>query len=420
MDNHLQDWLKLDNAAKIYPATSSRKSPAQFRLSVKMKENINYNAIYAAWEAMLKRCPYFHVHLKQGFFWYYLQYYDQIPPIQLWHKFPDIFETHLNTAELILLSIRDNIISLDFSHVLTDGNGSMRFFLGLIYEYLRQSGYQVKNPDQIPSPEEEVQLSEIEDAHRKYFPGNLPSPENMSAAFYLPGKLAEEYNFITGEMPLSDALQLAHESNVSLTTYLTAVYIESLKIMADKYKSHRKSSTIRLQVPVNMRRFFPSNTMRNFSLYVSPEIDLKLGDYDFKEILEKVDLSVKLQTDPKELSRQISRNVGGELNPIVRLVPRLFKNLYLAGLYSRLGERCYSGILSNLGKIDVEASVLPHISSFDVLVLPNYKIKKACAAYTFADKLSVTFGSVVPNRELERHFFSHFASNGIDVTIREY
>jgi len=132
-----------------------------------------------------------------------------------------------------------------------------------------------------------------------------------------------------------------------------------------------------------------------------------------------VDLSVKLQTDPKELSRQISRNVGGELNPIIRLVPRLFKNLYLSGLYSRLGERCYSGIISNLGKIEVEASALPHISSFEVLVLPNYKIKKACAAYTFADKLTVSFCSVVQNRELERHFFKHFARKGIDVTIRE-
>jgi len=419
MDNHPQDWMKLDNAAKIYPATSSRKSPAQFRLSVKMKENINYNAIYSAWELMLKRCPYFHVHLKKGFFWYYLQHYNQIPPIQLWHKFPDIFETHLNTAELIRLSIRDNIISIDFSHVLTDGNGSMRFFMGLIYEYLRQSGYQIKNPDHIPSPEEDALPEEVEDAHRKYFPGNLPNPENLSVAYHPPGKPAEEYNFITGEMPLSDALQLAHDNKVSLTTYLAAEYMDSLKIMADKYKAHRKSSTIRLQVPVNMRRFFSSNTMRNFSLYVSPEIDLKLGNYDFKEILGKVDLSVKLQTDPKELSRQISRNVGGELNPIIRLVPRFFKNLYLSGLYSRLGERCYSGILSNLGKIDVEASALPHISSFEVLVLPNYKVKKACAAYTFDDKLTVSFCSVVQNRELERHFFKHFASKGIDVTIRE-
>ncbi len=419
MDNHSQDWLKLDNAAKIYPATSSRKSPAQFRLSVRMKENINYNAIYTAWKLMLKRCPYFHVHLKKGFFWYYLQYYDQTPPIQLWQKFPDIFETHLNTAELICLSIRDNIISLDFSHVLTDGNGSMRFFMGLIYEYLRQSGYQIKNPDRIPSPGEEVLHSEIEDAHRKYFPGNLPNPETLSAAYYLPGKPVEEYDFITGEMLLSDILQLAHDNKVSLTTYLTAEYMDCLKIMADKYKTLRKSSTIRLQIPVNMRRFFYSNTMRNFSLYVSPEIDLKLGDYDFQEILEKVDLSVKLQTDTKALSRQISRNVGGELNPIVRLVPRLFKNLYLSGLYSHLGERCYSGILSNLGKIDVAASALPHISSFEVLVLPNYKIKKACAAYTFADKLTVSFCSVVQNRELERYFFSHFASRGIDVTIRE-
>jgi hypothetical protein len=68
MNHHPHDWLKLDNAAKIYPATSSRKSPAQFRLSVRMKENINYNAIYTAWKLMLERCPILHIGFQRYIF----------------------------------------------------------------------------------------------------------------------------------------------------------------------------------------------------------------------------------------------------------------------------------------------------------------------------------------------------------------
>ncbi|MCF7920531.1 MAG: hypothetical protein K9N06_11525 [Candidatus Cloacimonetes bacterium] len=419
MDNFSQEWLKLDNAAKLYPASSSRKSPAQFRLSVRMKERINYNAVSAAWESMLNRCPYFQVHLKRGFFWYYLQNFSQIPAIRLYHRIPEIIDPRDNDTDLIRLSIRDNIISLDFSHILTDGNGGLRFFMGLIYEYLRQSGHQINNPENVPHPSEKFLPSEIEDAHRKYFPGNLPHPENLSAAFHIPGRSSEEYHFIEGGMPLSDILQIARNNNVSLTAYLAAVYLESLRIMAAKYQSGKKPLPIRLQVPVDMRRIYPSNTMRNFSLYVSPEIDLKLGDYDFKEILEKVSLSVKLQIDRKELARQISRNVGGELNLFVRLVPRLLKDLYLAGLSSRLGERCYSGVLSNLGTIQVTAAAQPYIESFEILVMPNYKLKKVCAVYSYDNRLMVSFCSVAPGRELERLFFGHFKAAGIEITVRE-
>jgi hypothetical protein len=419
MENHRQDWLKLDNAAKIYPASSSRKSPAQFRLSVSMKENICYNALYAAWVAMLERCPYFRVHLKKGFFWYYLQQHQQIPPIRLIHNIPNIFDINSVDEDLIQIKIRENVIALDFSHIITDGNGSMRFFMGLIYEYLRQLGYSVTNQPHIPQPGKEIPVEEIEDAHRKYFPGNLPQPEKLSAAYHLPGKPATDYQFIEGEMPLAEVLRLTREYNVSLTTYLAAKYIDCLRILAKQNLSSNSVLPVRLQVPVDMRRVYHSSTMRNFSLFVSPEIDLKLGDYDFKEIIEKVNLSLKMQINPKEMARQISRNVGGELNLFVRIVPRFLKNLYLSSLNSRLGERCYSGVLSNLGYIEVTESAQPYINSFEIMVLPNHQIKKACAAYSYDEKLFVSFCSVITNRDLERCFFTHFTQKGIKVILRE-
>ena len=43
---------------------------------------------------------------------------------------------------------------------------------------------------------------------------------------------------------------------------------------------------MRIEVPVNMRNKLPSRTMRNFSLFVLPEIDVRLGTYTFEEILK--------------------------------------------------------------------------------------------------------------------------------------
>lgn len=360
------------------------------------------------------------VHLKRGFFWYYLQQHDQIPQIDLQHEIPSIIKINLNSTDLIRLSIRENVISLDFSHILTDGNGGFRFLLGLIYEYLRCTGVSISNPRHIPDPNELISSSEAEDAHRKYFPGNLPHPEKLSAAYHLRGKPSDKYQLLSAEMPLKQILSKARENNVSITTYLSALYIYSLNLTAQKDDPHKDPTQIRLQVPVDMRQFYPSNTMRNFSLYVSPEIDTRLGNYSFEDILEKVDLSIKLQANRKELSRQISRNVGGELNPVIRIVPRFLKNLYLAGLYSRLGERCYSGVLSNVGAVKIEPAAQKYINAFDIAIIPNFKVKKSCAVFSYADNLNISFCSVIKNRDLERFFFSHLTNKGINVKVKEY
>ena len=110
-----------------------------------------------------------------------------------------------------------------------------------------------------------------------------------------------------------------------------------------------------------MRRFYPSRTMRNFSLYVSPEIDLRLGPYGFHEIVKRVHHSMSLQVDRRELARQIARNVRAQRNPLIRIMPLFLKDLLFSYVRERMGERPYSGVLTNLGRIVVPEEVTPHI-----------------------------------------------------------
>ncbi|MDO9577079.1 MAG: hypothetical protein Q7J16_04270 [Candidatus Cloacimonadales bacterium] len=424
MEQQNQDWLKLDNAAKIYPASSSTKSPAQFRLSVTLTSPVKFDILQKAWESMIKRCPYFQVYLRRGFFWYYLQRHQNIPPIELLDPVPvSIFQLKRKTTHLIRIGVRENTIALDFSHIITDGNGGMRFMLALIYEYLRLTGSKIEKLKEIPYPDEEPSPEEFEDAHRKFFPGNLPQPESLSSAFHISGKpLANNnFNLISGKLPLDKFLNLARKNQVSTTEYLTALYIFSLMEISrqESSKNNLRKSVIRMQVPVNMRKFHSSQTMRNFSLYVSPEIDLKLGKFSFEEILKKVYHSMQIQIDSKELGRQVSRNVGGELNPFVRAVPLFLKNLYMADLYRRLGEKCYSGVLSNLGPIAIPDTAKQFIKAFDVMIVPNHGMKKSCAVLSFGNELLINFCSVVESRELERLFFTKLVESGIPVSVRE-
>ena len=419
------DWLKLDNAAKIYPATSTEKSPAFFRLQVTLSDPIKLGKLQQALEKVMFRCPYFQVYLKRGFFWYYLQRHNNIPKIQLLEPIPNsALLSKEKTSHLLQVSIRENRIAIDFSHIITDGNGAVRFLITLVYEYLHLCGVKIEKNDDILNPDEKPDSDEYEDAHRKFFKGGISKPENFSPAFHLPGKPLKQQKFtvITGKMQVVQMLDFARGKNVTLTEYLTALYLSCLiQIFEDEVRKGRKPgrSVIRLEVPVNMRQFHESRTMRNFSLYVSPEIDLKLGKYTFNELLKRVHHSLQMQIDSKELGRQISRNVGAELNPVVRILPLFLKDLHLSWLYSRLCENVYSGVLSNLGKVNISEEMTPFIESFRVLLYPNRVMKKSCSIISYQNDLNITFCGCIESRELERLFFTKIIESGIPVKAGE-
>ncbi len=416
-----QDWLRLDNAAKIYPSSFSVRSPAVFRMSVRLRAPVRVSALQQALRRVLLRCPYFQVYLKRGFFWYYLQRHDAIPAIEPMDEMPlSVIPIHDRDTHLLRVQARERTIAIDFSHVLTDGSGGLKFLGTLATEYLRLCGVAVPDPAPFLDPAQAPDPEEFEDAHNRFFQGRLPKPPRLAPAYQLAGgaPAAHGYRVITARMPVAPVLALARGHEASLTEYLVALYAHSLAQVRRTERACARS-VVRIEVPVNMRQFYPSATMRNFSLYVSPEIDLAVGDYSLEEIAARVHHSMRMEVDAKQLSRQIARNVGAERNPLVRVAPLALKDLMLSVAHRRLAEGVYSGVLSNLGRVAVPQAVEPHVESFDWTLGPNPAIKKNCAVLTFRDELRIAFGSVVEDRALERRFVGALVGKGIAVTVGE-
>jgi hypothetical protein len=422
-DGGTPDWLRLDNAAKIYPATFSSPAPAGFRLSMTLKAPIRVALLAEALRAVLRRCPYYQVHLRRGFFWYYLQRHDAPPSlhpmseatisaIPAWRRDTDLFR----------VQVRGATIAVDFSHILTDGTGGLIFLGTLVTRYLELCGVNIDDWAPFLDPSEAASAEEYEDAHNRFFDPRAPRPARLSKAYRLPGPLEHRYRIITGRMAVSGVLERARAHGVSLTEYLGALYLFSLMQIRERRERRGERvgpSVIRLEVPVDMRRFFSSKTVRNFSLYVSPEIDVSLGGYSFAEVVQKVHHSLKMQIDARELGRQIGRNVRAERHPVIRAAPLIVKDLVLSVAYQRLGETAYSGVLTNLGTIAVPPAVEPHIESFGALINPSYGMKKNCVVASFRDALQVSFGSIVASRDLERDFFTWLAADGVHVAVSE-
>jgi hypothetical protein len=413
-------WLRLDNASKIYPAIKDRELTSVFRVSVSLKERIKAAQFLEAVHEIENRFPYYKVKLKAGFFWYYLEPHrlpitvipDQELPCRAFDK-----------DELMFRVLAKNYsISVEFSHILTDGTGAFEFLKTLLIVYFEKC--RVNIPVELPflHPEEPPSNEEFEDAYNRYFKKIDSSPPKIPKAFHVPFDLrrSPRFDVLTVVIPIQDIIKKAKEFEISLTEYLTAVYLYSLQNIYNQLSNFKKRTVnkiLRIEVPVNLRKIFPSRTMRNFSLYVIPGIDLRLGNYSFEEIAKIVYHQMQLETDKKLISKMISRNVSGEKHPFLRRVPLWIKSFILSKLYT-LGTKEYSGVVTNLGKIDLSPEINSQINTFLFIPPPPNKILKVnCGAVGFADKLVLTFGNITVSKELEKQFLSFLTSQGVPVKI---
>ena len=124
----IPNWLKLDNAATIYPSTLSKKYAAMFRLTVTLKDKIDPDILELSANNKL----------KQGLFWCYLKKINNKIKVQSDYNNP-MLRINFKESNNYMFRIRyyENRIAVEFFHALTDGNGGTKFILTLVGEYVR-------------------------------------------------------------------------------------------------------------------------------------------------------------------------------------------------------------------------------------------------------------------------------------------
>ena len=103
MAKKLTRWVRLDNAAKIYPAASSKGWSNVFRQSVTLTEEVDTEVLNSALEVVIKRFPSIAARLRKGVFWYYLEQVDTPPEIREELCYP---LAHMSKAEMRCCAFR--------------------------------------------------------------------------------------------------------------------------------------------------------------------------------------------------------------------------------------------------------------------------------------------------------------------------
>lgn len=413
-------WLRLDNAAKIYPAVQSAELTSVFRLSARLKDRISIGPFLHAVKLLEGRFPYYKMKLHKGFFWYYLQYTGEPVKVRPDRGVP--CRSFEKRELLFRILVKGSGISVEFSHVLADGAGAFEFLKSLLITYFETRGL-LTDPSEVSfhRPHEEPSPEEYEDAFSKYVQINLPSPLKIPKSFHLPFELRPmpRFRVMSFLLRINEVSAVSKKHKVTITVYLVAVYLFALQHLYNKLTSSGKRTgrkIFRIQVPVNLRRIYPSKTMRNFSLFVRPEIDLRLGQYTFEEMVKTVHHHMELETDKKLINKIISRNVGAERNILLRNTPLFIKSLILHFTYRIAGTSRYSGVITNMGKASLGPSAESLIDHFIFIPPPpNKTLKVNCGVIGFGDKLVLSFGNITKSKELEKEFISALTTEGIHI-----
>ena len=412
-------WLRLDNAAKLYPAIQKKGWSSIFRLSARMRMKVDPALLQTALEQTLPRFPGFAVRMRRGFFWYYLEYNKGTP-----HVKPDAanpcrrMHWHENGGFLFRVSYYERCVALEVFHGLCDGAGGMAFLKTLLARYETLKGHAVPASDGVFDVEEAPRPEELEDAYDRYATSCVRQSRREPKAYQVRGVHAPHnmLHIITGELDTGKALEAARRFGVTLTEYLVAVLLQALYLQ-QKSEHLRGKKPVKVSVPVNLRRFFPTESIRNFSQYVNPGIDPNYGDYSFEEIAEQVRHFMRMYVNAKFLNARMAVNVASERNPLTRVMPLFIKKAVLAMIFRRVGETQFTSTLTNMGAVRVPAELARQVERFEVMLGPAYKNPLNCATVSFEDRLVVSFASTICETDVERRFFTQIVKHGVPVRI---
>jgi hypothetical protein len=417
-------WYALDNAAIIMPANSDTIETGLFRLSADLDENVRLPELQGALDQVCRRFPYFAVDLRRGFFWHYLEPHRGRVMVQSDAESPcQGFDMHWSGTCLFRVRAKGSRVAVEFAHILTDATGGIRFLKNLVVEYFRRRGIhpgpEIGSDRDLRDLDGPIDPEELEDAYNRSFPGGYPHPPKEAPAFHIDSRLLApgDYRVTRLSLSLTAALAVAKSFACSLSELLVAVYLEALQEiwLATPARRRKGRSRLSIEVPVNMRRFYPTATMRNFSLFVHVEQDMLLGRRQFADIAERVHHLMRLEVDRSAMTRHISRNVrGGRLLPL-RLIPLLLKAPLMRFLYSLYGDNIISGVLSNIGPVILPPAFAARVRRLDFIHAPSRRARTKISVLSYADTLSIGFGSLARSREVERLFASGLRALGLDL-----
>ena len=405
-------WYPLDSAAKVYPLTMGHGKMAVFRLAVQLKSPIEPALLQMALHFTLPRFPGFAVTLKKGFFWHYLDawkgcypvYADDRPPCRAMK----LGRTGTTAFRVLYHGSR---LSCEFFHVLTDGTGGMVFLKTLTAEYLRLLGKDSSAEQGVLDLKELPREEEYANEFPRVLRGKSKGGFADRGALQLGGRLSRvnPCRILHFKMDADKLLSLAKSRGCTVTAYLS-----SRLICACRSAMELQKGDISVQIPVNMRKFYPSPTLRNFSLYCGIRIPAGQASEPDK-LLPEILRQMEEKAGQESMGRMVASTES--LVQMARYLPLKLKGPVVQAVYGVLGDRIFTTTLSNLGVVRFPEEIAGEVMGLD-FVLGTARVNRAlCGLVTYGNVANFSIAKQTKDPTQEETLLRLLEADGLSVRV---
>lgn len=414
-----ENWYPLETSALIYPAIISPRQPSVFRLSCTFEKEIDPEIMQTALNVTMTRYPGFNMTLKRGVFWFYFEEMEKTPELQPEQNYPcQMVDPEAEGGYLFRVTWYKDRVNLEVFHVISDGTGGMEFLKTLVYYYLLLSGEDVKPGETVRTLGHKPTGEERENSFLRYYDPQVPSDraDNTPALHYsgtqMPVGHSRAIHIRTETAPL---LAISHKYQVTLTEYLTAQLLRSfLDVLKEDTSSNKP---VKISVPINLRKLFPSDSLRNFTYFANIGEPLSKADEPLEDTLQYIKTQLRATCTREALVPRLNPNVSSEKNPFLRAAPLSLKQLVLRQAHHILGDNLFTASYSNLGIIRLHDSMHKHIKNFDFGLSCSDLIPLNLSMLTWEDTAYMTFSSIVEERDVERTFARKLCEAGLELRV---
>ena len=405
-------WYALDDAAKIYPLSMKQGQMAVFRLSVYLKKDVVPELLQMALTFTIKRFPSFATTVKKGFFWHYLDTAKRRYVIGQDNGLPcHPLKIARSGSQSFRVMYYKNRISVEFFHILTDGSGGLIFLKTLTAEYLRLTGIPSAHTEGAldigdpPRPEETAnEFCRAEETDKSS--GFVDKP-----AVQMSGKLSKvkPFRVLHFNMDAETLRKAAKKHGATVTAYILAQLF-----LAGRYATDEFQGEMSIQVPVNMRKFYPSDTVRNFTMYCGIRLPVR-AITSADDILPEISRQLTEKASRKSMSEMM--NSTKNMVNVMRYVPLFIKAPAAKLVYGFLGDKIFSNTLSNLGVVKMPAELSGQIESMDFILGTALTNRAGCGLITYGNTATLTLSKLTADPSFEEHLYDLLCRDSIKLCV---
>ncbi|MCR5322344.1 MAG: hypothetical protein K6E85_03615 [Lachnospiraceae bacterium] len=405
------NWYKIDNVAKVFLATVSKRDTRSFRISCTLKESIEPELLQEAVILAIQDRPQMQVRIRRGLFWHYMEDTDIIPKVCKEHdRICPLLYVPAKAMLHYQVTYYENRINLEMFHALADGTGGMEFLNIIVLHYLKLRYPGQFNDIAIHSGASTADLNQ--DSYRQFFGKmGLTKDPTLRKAYHLSGLKFpySQLQFFEIHMPVSEILPKAKELKVSLTSYLGARWMMAIR---NDMPPRKHDLPVTLSIPVNLRNYFPSQTARNFfnSVNVTHVFD---RDITLEELAAEFDASFKSRLTPESIKRQMDSFETMEYVAPVRAVP-LFIKQPVVRTVTKLSGRKVSMVFSNMGVQKPPAEMGDFIEDYSGFCSTNSLFS---TMFSYKDNLVLGVSSAYMNTGVVKNLVRGLSDSGIDIRV---